>query len=98
MLFSSAQSFTSCEDIIEEITYKVTINNNSSVDLEMWLSVDGSAFEFSTEIASGGSSDASFYVADAEYRYEARQSDGSVFTTRTFKQSDTADQTWEITD
>jgi len=95
-LVSSVLIFSSCGEVIDEITYKVTINNNSALDLEMWLSVDGSAFELSTEIAAGGSSDASFYVANAEYSYEAREADGDVYATRVFKQSDTTDQIWDI--
>ena len=96
LLLMFTLSFSSCEKVLDEITYTITINNNSTENLELWLQVDGSAFEKSTEVASGESTSSSFFVANAEYVYEARQSDGSVYQTKTFKQSDQTDQVWDI--
>ena len=96
LLFFAVLTLTSCQEVLDEITFTVTITNNSSEDLEMWLQVDGSAFEKSTDLTAGQSTAGSFYVADVEYVYEARKDDGTVYATRTFKQSNTTDQTWDI--
>jgi hypothetical protein len=96
----SLTTFSSCKEALEEITYSVTINNNSSQDVDIWLSVNGGAFEKTPEgIDAGASRTSSFYVLDTDYSYEARVVGGTdVISEFAFNQSDDSDLTWNITD
>ena len=90
--------FSSCSEVIEEITYTITINNNSSETLELWLSVDSGTYELApgATLAPGESISPSLFVANTRYEYQARRSDGTVYTSRVFEQNDTTDQVWDI--
>ena len=92
--------FSSCEEALEEITYSVTINNNSSQDVDIWLSVDGGAFEKTPAgMAAGESRTSSFYVINTDYSYEARVAGGTdVVSEYAFNQATKADLTWNISD
>ena len=99
-LLITVSSLNSCKEALEEITYSVTINNNSSQNVDIWLSVDGGAFEKTPAgLNAGESRTSSFYVIDTDYSYEARVAGGTdVISEFAFNQTSKADLTWNITD
>lgn len=91
-------TFTACEKVLEQITYSVTINNNSTQDVDIWLSVDGGTFEKTPAgMTAGESRTSSFYVVNLDYSYEARVGT-TVISEYAFKQTVQENLIWNITD
>ena len=94
----SILTFSSCdevEDAVDDVTYSITIRNNTDMTLVIFESVDDSDFEEATTVNSGDSGKV-VGVVDSKVELEARDRDGNVVASETYNQSEDTDQTWEI--
>jgi hypothetical protein len=89
----------SCKDdgIIDQVTFKVTVVNNTADELTVFWNIDNSGFEQAGKVSpNGGSFDVQPVTIDTDNVIEVRQDDGTVVASGSYNQPDDTDRTLTV--
>ena len=89
--------FTGCEEVLEEVTFKVTVVNNTSDELNVYWNIDDAGFEKAGEVSpNGGTFVVKPVTIDTDNEIEVRKDDGTVVASGSYNQSETTDRTLTV--
>ena len=90
-------SFTGCKKVIDEVTFKVTVINNTSEELTVFWNIDNGGFLEAGNVApNGGTFVVQPVTIDTDNEIEVRKDDGTVVASGSYNQSDTTDRTLTV--
>ncbi len=94
-------TFTNCadkiEDAIEEVSFKVTVINNTADELTVfWKIEDGNFGEFGKVNPNGGTLDVTPVTINVDNLLEVRKADGTVVASENYNQPDNTDRTLTV--
>ena len=91
-----AISVSSCNDIVDALTYEVVVTNNTAEELVIFESLNSSIFANIGTVPVGETVKEKGFLIDANYTLEARNLAGDVVATTTFKQENDNERTWAV--
>ena len=94
-------SFSSCkeeiEEAIDEVTFTVTVINNTAEELTVFWNIDNDGFEEAGKVASnGGTFEVKPVTINTDNVIEVRQDDGTVVASGSYNQPDDTDRTLTV--
>jgi len=94
-------SFSSCkeeiEEAIDEVTFKVTVINNTAEELTIFWNIDNDGFKEAGKVAAnGGTFEVKPVTVNTDNVIEVRKDDGTVMATGSYNQPDDTDQTLTV--
>ena len=96
MLAFGSVAMTSCEDIVDAISYDVVVTNNTAEDLQILESLNSGEFVSIGDVPANGSVKEKGFIKDANYRLQAKNATGDVVASTSFKHSSGDQRTWTI--
>lgn len=96
-LFAILFVFIGCDDVeeaVDEVTFKVTIINNTAEELDVFWNIDNGGFEKAGTVGpNGGTFEVRPVTIDVDNVIEVRKADGTVVASGSYNQPDDTDRT-----
>ncbi len=88
---------TGCKEVIDEVSFTVTVVNNTSEELTVFWNIDNGGFLEAGKVApNGGTFEVRPVTIDTDNEIEVRKSDGTVVASGSYNQPDTTDRTLTV--
>jgi hypothetical protein len=96
-LFAILFTFIACDDVeeaVDEVTFKVTVINNTAEELDVFWNIDNGGFEKAGTVGpNGGTFEVRPVTIDVDNVIEVRNAEGTVLASGSYNQPDDTDRT-----
>ena len=99
-LFAILLAFNNCKEVeeaVDEVTFKVTVVNNTNDELTVFWNIDNGGFEEAGKVgANGGTFVVQPLTINVDNVIEVRKDDGTVMASGSYNQPDDTDRTLTV--
>jgi hypothetical protein len=98
-IISALFMFSACKEdgIIDEVTFKVTVINNTANELTVFWNIDNGGFLEAGKVApNGGTFEVKPVTINTDNEIEVREDDGTVVASGSYNQPDDTDRTLTV--